>query len=271
MIRHSPRLVIVAALSLGMIAGVFAGPPTAPRRIAPPKVDLRRDFEKHGIPVREQGKRGACQVFAMVGVMEYQLARRGKRVDLSEQFIMWAANEANNLNRTDGFNPDWLIPGLKKYGICRESLMPYVPRNEPIKKPSDKALKDATTRTSCEVTSIKHWSSPRGFSDEEIKKITDSLDKKVPVTATFCWAQGLYDEQIIDAQYFIIDNSIDAKTKSGHGVIVVGYGLDKKMPGGGYFIIRNSWGTKFADRGYAGITFEYAKKYGIDAYIVTIK
>lgn len=267
---HSPRLLTVAALSFGVIAGVFAGPPTTSRRIPPSKVDLRRDFEKYRIPVREQGKRGACQVFAMVGVMEYQLARRGKRVDLSEQFIMWAANEAKNLNRTDGFNPELLIGGLKKHGICKESLMPYIPRNETIQKPSAKALKDAATRTSCEVTSIKHFRSDIGFSDEDIKKITDSLDKKVPVTATLCWPHGLYDEQIIDAQYFIIDNSIDGKNKSGHGVILVGYGLDKKMPGGGYFILRNSWGTKFADRGYAGITFAYAKKYGIDAYIVTI-
>ncbi len=271
MIRHSQRLIIVAELSFGVIASVFADPPTTPRKIARPKVDLRRDFEKLGIPVRQQGKRGACQVFAMVGVMEYQLARRGKRVDLSEQFIMWAANEANNLTRTDGFNPDWLIAGLKKYGICKESLMSYVPLNEPIQKPSAKALKDAATRTSCEVASIKHWRSDIGFDDGVLKKITESLDKKIPVTATFCWPQGLYDEQIVDVQHFIIDNSIDPNNKSGHGVILVGYGLDKKMPGGGYFIVRNSWGTKFADRGYAGITFEYAKKYGIDAYIVTIR
>lgn len=265
------RMIIGAALSLGAITGVLADPPATPRRLVSPKVDLRREFEKFRIPVREQGKRGACQVFAMVGVMEYQLARRGKRVDLSEQFIMWAANEAKNLNRTEGFNPDLLIAGLQKYGICKESLMPYIPRNEAIQKPSAQALKDATIRASCEVTSIKHFRTDIGFDDDVIKKVTNSLDKKVPVTVTLCWPHGLYDEQIIDAQYFIIDNSIDGKSKSGHGVILVGYGLDKKMPGGGYFILRNSWGTKFADRGYAGITFAYAKKYGIDAYIVTIK
>lgn len=271
MIRHFQRLMIVMMLSSGVIAAASADPTTTPRKMVRPKVDLRREFDKFRIPVREQGKRGACQVFAMVGVMEYQLAKRGKRVDLSEQFIMWAANEANNINRTDGFNPDRLLAGLKKHGICKEALMPYIPFNEPIQKPSAKAQKDAATRTSYEVTSIKHFRSDIGFDEDVIKKITDSLDKKVPVTATLCWPHGLYDEQIIDAQYFIIDNSIDGKSKSGHGVILVGYGIDKKMPGGGYFLLRNSWGTKFADRGYAAITFEYAKKYGIDAYIVTIK
>jgi hypothetical protein len=38
--------------------------------LASPKVDLRPQFEKLKLDVRQQGKRGACQVFAMVGVME---------------------------------------------------------------------------------------------------------------------------------------------------------------------------------------------------------
>jgi C1A family cysteine protease len=54
-------------------------------------------------------------------------------------------------------------------------------------------------------------------------------------------------------------------------VILVGYGFDDKVAGGGYFILRNSWGPKFADKGYAWITFEYAKKYGIDAYAVSVQ
>lgn len=271
MIHHVRRLGIMATLSFGAIAGALADQPTTPRRIAAPKVDLRREFEGYKLHVREQGKRGACQVFAMVGVIEYQLAKRGKRVDLSEQFIMWAANEAKGLDRTEGFNPDLLIAGLKKHGICKESLMPYIPRNEAIKKPSDRALKDAADRTSCEVNSIKHWSSAIGFDEEVIKKITDSLDKRVPVTATLCWPSGLTDDQIVDAQAFIIDKNIDGESKNGHGVVLVGYGIDKKVPGGGYFLLRNSWGAKFANRGYAGVTFEYAKKYGIDAYVVTVK
>jgi len=238
--------------------------------MAAPKVDLRPQFDKFKLAVCQQGKRGSCQVFALVGVIEYQLARRGERVDLSEQFIMWAANEATGLKRTDGFNPDLLIAGLKQHGISEESLMPYVPRNEPIGKPSDQALRDAKKRTSCKVVSIKHWSSAIGFGHNDIKKITRRLDKGVPVTATFCWPFGLYDEQIVDKQHFIIDKSIDGKSKDGHGVILVGYGIDDKVAGGGYFLLRNSWGPKFADRGYARISFAYAKKYGIDAYVVTV-
>ena len=264
-------LLFVATVSFGMTAVAVADKDATQPALAPPKVDLRPEFEKFKLEVRQQGNRGACQVFAMVGVIEYHLARRGKPADLSEQFIIWAANEANGLNRTEGFNPDLLIAGLKQHGICTESLMPYIPRNEDIGKPSVQALEDAKSRTSCKVISIKHWSSAIGFSDKDIKSITKLLDKGAPVTATFCWPFGLYDEQIVDARRFIINTHIDGKSKDGHGVILVGYGLDDKVAGRGYFILRNSWGPKFADKGYAWITFEYAKKYGIDANAVTVQ
>jgi C1A family cysteine protease len=271
MMQRFRRLFLAAILPLAVSAVAVADQDSSGPTTAPPKIDLRPEFEKLKLGVRQQGQRGACQVFAMVGVIEFHLARSGKPVDLSEQFIMWAANKATGLNRSEGFNPDLLIAGLKQYGICAETLMPYVPRNEALGKPSAEALKDARTRTSCKIISIKHWSSDIGFGDKEIKEISRRLEKKSPVTATFCWPAGLYDEQIVDAQHFIIDKSIDGKSKDGHGVILVGYGLDDKIAGGGFFILRNSWGPKFADKGYARITFEFARKYGIDAYAVSVR
>ncbi len=189
---------------------------------------------------------------------------------LSEQYLTWAANTANGLKLKEGFNPDYLIAGLKQYGICNESLMPYVPRNEAIRKPSDDAIKDAEARTGCTVVSNKHWALDIGFRDKDFKEIQRQLDNGSPVTATLCWPEGLYDEEIVDARHFLIDKAINGKSKDGHGVILVGYGLDEKLAGGGYFIIRNSWGPKLADKDYARVTFEFATKYGIESYIVSV-
>ncbi len=240
-------------------------------KLAPPRVDLRAEFERRQLGVRQQGERGVCQVFAFVGVLEYQLSRPGVPVDLSEQFLMWAANEANDQKRTEGFNPDLLMAGLKKHGICQEALMPYVPRNEPIDNPSAEAVRDGRERAGCTVVSIKHWTSAIGFTDKDIQAIRGHLDAGRPVTATFCWPEDLPDAQIVDANDVLIDRAVDGKSKSGHGVILCGYGLDEQAPGGGYFLFRNSWGPKFADRGYARLTYAYARQYGIDAYIVSIR
>ncbi len=240
-------------------------------KFAPPRVDLRPEFERRQLGVRRQQQRGSCQVFALVGVLEYQLSQRNKPVDLSEQFLMWAANEANGVERTEGYNPDLLVVGLKKHGICNEKLMPYVPRNEPIDKPSADAVRDGLERADSAVASIKHWTSDIGFTDQDVQSIRKHLDAGSPVTATFCWPEHLSDSQIVDANHVLIDRAVDGRSKGGHGVIVCGYGLDEQAPGGGYFIIRNSWGPAFADQGYARLTFAYARQYGIDAYIVSIR
>jgi C1A family cysteine protease len=237
--------------------------------VKPRKIDLRTEFDKRKLSVRHQGQRGACQVFAFVGVIEYGLSKTGKPVDLSEQFLMWAANDANDLDRVDGFNPDYLITGLKKNGICLETQMPYVPRNEPIEKPSDSAIQDASARSDCEVVSIKHWRDDIGFTDDNFLAIMEQIKKKQPVTATVCWPFKVPDKDMVDSRYFLIDRDVD-NSKNGHGVILVGYVIDKKVEGGGYFIVRNSWGDAFADQGYVGMSFDYAKKYGIDAYFATV-
>lgn len=239
-------------------------------KLAPPRVDLRSEFELRQLGVRQQAQRGACQVFAFVGVLEYQLSGPDAPVDLSEQYLMWAANAANGVERTEGYNPDLLVVGLKKHGICHEKLMPYVPRNEPIDEPSAKAVRDGWERANSSITSIKHWTSDIGFTDKDIQTICEHLDAGTPVTVTVCWPEGLSDSQTVDSNQVLIDRAVDGKSKGGHGVILCGYGVDEQVPGGGYFIFRNSWGPKFGEDGYARLTYAYARHYGVDAYIMSI-
>ncbi len=78
--------------------------------------------------------------------------------ELSEQYLMWATNEANGLKRTEGYNPDYLVKGLCRFGIADEQSMPYVPHNEPLGIPSARARDHARRRLGARLTSIKHWS-----------------------------------------------------------------------------------------------------------------
>ncbi len=45
-------------------------------RIFPDSVDLNPRFEQWGLPIRSQGSRGTCSVFAFVGLVEYAFAIR---------------------------------------------------------------------------------------------------------------------------------------------------------------------------------------------------
>ena len=51
-------------------------------------------------------------------------------------------------------------------------------------------------------------------------------------------------------------------TGGGHAVNISGYGIDKRVPGGGYFIIKNSWGAECGDKGYQYMPFNYCIRRG---------
>ena len=57
----------------------------------------------------------------------------------------------------------------------------------------------------------------------------------------------------------------------GHAMCMVGYVDDAEVPGGGYFIVRNSWGEAFGHDGevapgYCRLPYEYLRQYGMEAY-----
>lgn len=59
----------------------------------------------------------------------------------------------------------------------------------------------------------------------------------------------------------------------GHAMCVVGYGFDDGYLGGGYVIVRNSWGTGWASQsefgaGYGKLPFAYLRQFGWEAFSV---
>ena len=55
-------------------------------------------------------------------------------------------------------------------------------------------------------------------------------------------------------------------TEGGHAWCIVGYQDEASVPGGGYFIVRNSWGTGWGDRGFAYASNDYARDAFTEAY-----
>jgi hypothetical protein len=45
--------------------------------------------------------------------------------------------------------------------------------------------------------------------------------------------------------------------QGGHAIALTGVVLDHRVGGGGYFVIKNSWGTSWGDKGYGYIPFSY--------------
>ena len=64
------------------------------------------------------------------------------------------------------------------------------------------------------------------------------------------------------------------QTIGGHAMAIAGYQDDPGVPGGGYFMVRNSWGETWAKdsvlgAGYARLPYEFISKYSRSAYTAT--
>jgi hypothetical protein len=52
-------------------------------------------------------------------------------------------------------------------------------------------------------------------------------------------------------------------TNGGHAIAITGYQYESSVEGGGYFIIKNSWGTDCGDKGYQYMPFSLCSKPGM--------
>jgi purine nucleosidase len=229
--------------------------------------DLRPLFGKYGIPVYNQGKRGTCSVFAVTGLVEFELAgKAGEYVPLSVEYLNWASNKVTG-KFIDGSYFSDAVAAIREYGICRESLLPYS-RSGSIGEDDCplSAVQDAKTRRNIDIVWIKHWDVNNGMSAAQIRQVKANLEKGHPVAIGFRWPKN-------DKRYRRTENGVmvippEEGVFDGHSVIIVGYQDDPDIPGGGCFIFKNSHGEGYGEKGYGRMPYAYAGKYANDGIVL---
>lgn len=79
-------------------------------------------------PIRNQGHRGTCTIFATTALMESLYRAEGtiSSPDFSEQFLQWSVKtEVGAFTDGAGSNPQRNLEAISQYGIVEESLWPY--------------------------------------------------------------------------------------------------------------------------------------------------
>jgi len=200
-------------------------------------VDLRGSFT----PVKTQGTLGACSAFALVSIFEYILKKSDpSNPDLSERFAYYNALLKSNKGKIndEGSSLYSIVETMSAEGVATEELCPYA---ESLEKPSDEAYADGLKRLVkiAKNVSIKH------------KAITSALAEGYPVAISL----KVFDSFVADKNGFIYrpkEDEIALGNCGNHAMVICGYSeLDK------IYIVRNSWGTSFGDRGYCYIPFSY--------------
>lgn len=199
-------------------------------------VDLRNYFTK----IKDQGQIGACTVFAISSIYEYLLKRFSeKEADLSESFVYYNVRHLGGKDLEDtGSSFQDVIGSIGKQGICTEALHPYTRSLSDV--PSDEAYLEGGLRRITKALNVN-------ITENDIKS---AIQEGYPV------AVSLKIFKSFRTTSGFVNRPIEAEIESAdfgyHAMVVVGYSDDTK-----FFIVRNSWGEQFGDKGYCYIPYSY--------------
>jgi hypothetical protein len=188
--------------------------------------------------VKDQGQCGSCWSFSSTGALEgAHFKKYGTLTSWSEQHLVDCDNFKNG-GKDMGCNGglmdhafDWV---KKNKGICTEATYAY--ESGDTKKSGEcresKCTKDAKV-------------APIGYTDVTTNSDTAMMSAlaQQPVSVAIQADQAAF--QLYKSGVF----SADCGTSLDHGVLAVGYGTDKAS-GLDYYIVKNSWGTTWGDKGY---------------------
>jgi serine/threonine protein kinase/WD40 repeat protein len=229
-------------------------------RPLPSKINLAPQFASLGIPPRAQGDRDTCSVFATTAIADFEYARANPsiRKRLSEEFLIWAADEATGLT---GYQAMFYktVHGLNKLGICTAELMPYEKTSDSMRRPSKEALADAKERSGrWRVEWIKRWDLSRGLSEKELTAIKSALANGHPVACGLRWPKALDGASLLDVPS-------PGHVRDGHSIVFTGYEDYAGKRSNGVFYVRNSLGPQWGWNGYGVMSYGYARAYANDA------
>jgi len=221
----------------------------------PKSVDLRE--KGHVTAIKDQNPCGTCWSFSAVASLESaHFKKTGNLVSLSEQNIVECTTSdafGYHFKHTcNGFSAGGLPKNGINYaisnGIETEESYPYSPE----RLRTDYECQFSESKVAATFTDIE--SIPSGSEAALQKALADvgtvvsvGIDARQPSFQFY--RSGVYNDPICSS------------VKLDHGVAVVGYGTTEN--GEDYWIVKNSWGTRWGEDGYIKIARNENNKCGV--------
>lgn len=210
--------------------------------VKPIKLPLLWDMRPNDPPIYDQGQAGSCTGNAIGGDIEFEQIKQGKTPFVpSRLFIYW--NERNmegTVNEDSGASIRDGIKSVANLGVCHETLWPYN-LEKLFDKPTPECYADAKVNLVLSYSRLNN----------SLKVLKTCLASGFP----FIFGFTVYDSFESDA---VAANGIvpmpqpGESVVGGHAVMCVGYKDSTKQ-----FIVRNSWGTDWGDKGYCYMPYAY--------------
>ena len=226
----------------------------------PPRID----FHDRLPPPRHQGGRGTCVAFSSVAAREFLMGERSTIVDLSEQFLYWLCKRRDRY-AGEGTFVKVAMAALEDTGVCTEHTWPYNPVRDPANEGQDPPPAHAVG--AAHGYKIGGWTQLDPHSIYELRATLASEQLIVFAAPVY----GYWSQQPARFTGDVRLPLITDTKRGGHAMCIVGYEDDPAVPGGGFFIVRNSWGEDWAHGspiapGYCRLPYRYLEAYGSVAY-----
>ena len=197
----------------------------------PLEFDWRTDH--HVSEVKNQAQCGSCWSFATTGSIEaHYSVYKGEKVSLSEQELVDCSYMYGNLGCSGGM-VDRAYRYAKRFGLSSEKSYAY--------QASNHLCKFKTMSSGANKTFITGWQYVGPFNET---RLTETLYNVGPIAVAID-ASGdgfrFYKSGVFDNCGYQLN----------HAVLLVGYGVEN---GQDYYIIKNSWGATYGDKGYIKIS-----------------
>jgi C1A family cysteine protease len=217
----------------------------------PAKVDLRKQCP----PVYNQGQIGSCTANAIAGAFEFDLLKQ-KLKDFIPSRLFIYYNE-RSMERTTGTDSGAQIrDGVKsvnKLGVCPETEWPYddtpadpntgiwPPGAKPAQKPTPACYKDALDNQVLNYQRV----------NRDLAQMKGCLAAGYPFVFGFTVYDAFESSQVAKTGVLNLPASSE-QVVGGHAVLAVGYDDAAQR-----FIVRNSWGAKWGQKGYFTMPYAY--------------
>ncbi|EER96801.1 hypothetical protein BDA96_02G227700 [Sorghum bicolor] len=192
-----------------------------------------KDWREDGIvsPVKNQGHCGSCWTFSTTGALEAAYTQAtGKPISLSEQQLVDCGKPFNNFGCNGGL-PSQAFEYIKyNGGLDTEESYPYKGVN-------------GICDFKAENVGVKVLDSVNitlGAEDE----LKDAVALVRPVSVAFQVVNGFRQYK---SGVYTSDSCGNTPMDVNHAVLAVGYGVENGVP---YWLIKNSWGADWGDKGY---------------------
>jgi len=190
-------------------------------------VDWRKRYKVSS--VKNQGQCGSCWAFSSVGAVESAWAiKHNTLYNLSEQELIDCSSENNGC---EGGSMDLAFQYIIENGLCSNISYPYT-------------AEDGQCDTSCKsLVQISNYSDIIPNSEKMLMRAVQHQPVSVAIQANKrsfqMYQSGIYSDP-------------DCGFELDHGVLLIGYGYDKKYDMD-YWIVKNSWSESWGENGYIRI------------------